>query len=78
MGSTLTMREKKGFTRSRGGAERSVLLNFVMAALEAATQCDRVGGRDRVFSRADARLLGGRVKPGHDDIKRTPRLRGSA
>jgi hypothetical protein len=40
---------------------------FSMAALEAATQRARVCGRIRVFSLADARLLGGRVKPGHGE-----------
>jgi len=44
-------------------------LNFVMAGLDPATQCDRVCGREYVFSRADARLLGGRLKAGHDDVE---------
>jgi len=39
-----------------------------MAALEAATQCDRVCGRKYAFSRADARSLGGRLKAGHDEF----------
>jgi hypothetical protein len=40
-----------------------------MAALEAATQRACVCGRKRVFSLADARWLGGRVKPGHGDFE---------
>jgi len=52
---------------------------IVMAGLDPATQCARVGARWRLTSivnqtvdsidsrgRADARPLGGRVKPGHD------------
>jgi len=49
-----------------------------MAGLGPATQRDRVCGRNSVYPRADARSLGGRLKGGHDEIKRTPRLRGSA
>jgi hypothetical protein len=47
-----------------------------MAALEAATQCDwpiATAGAvaEDILARADARLLGGRVKPGHDEFNET-------
>jgi len=41
---------------------------LVMAGLDPATQCDRVCGRKGVSSRADARLLDGRLKAGHDEV----------
>jgi len=40
-----------------------------MAALEAATQSPSVCAAARVIQRADARWLGGRVKPGHGENK---------
>ncbi len=46
----------------------ATLIIFTMAALEAATQRARVRARKRLFSLADARGLGGRVKPGHDEV----------
>lgn len=39
----------------------------VMAALEAATHRVRVSGRSDSIRLADARVMGGRVTPGHDD-----------
>jgi hypothetical protein len=39
-----------------------------MAGLDPATQRARVGGRKRTFWLADARLLGGRLKGGYDDV----------
>jgi hypothetical protein len=38
-----------------------------MAALEAATHRASVRERKESFRRADARRMGGRVKPGHDE-----------
>jgi hypothetical protein len=38
-----------------------------MAGLDPATQRARVCGRKRVFSLADDRWLGGRLKGGHDE-----------
>ena len=40
---------------------------FVMAALEAAIHPARRGRREDSSSLADARLMDGRVKPGHDE-----------
>jgi len=40
----------------------------VMAALEAATHRVRVSGRSDSIRLADARVMGGRVTPGHDDL----------
>jgi len=45
----------------------NIVPQITMAALEAATQRDRVCGRKRILSLADARWLGGRVKPGHGE-----------
>ncbi len=42
-------------------------LNFTMAGLDPATQPVRVGGREISIALAVARLLGGRVKPGHGE-----------
>jgi hypothetical protein len=41
--------------------------NLTMAALEAATQPAHVGALNDSSSLADARSLGGRVKPGHGE-----------
>jgi hypothetical protein len=41
---------------------------FTMAVLEAATQRAHVNARKSVNLLADARLLGGRVKPGHGEF----------
>jgi len=40
---------------------------FVMAALEAAIHPARLARRDESYSLADARLMDGRVKHGHDE-----------
>jgi hypothetical protein len=48
-----------------------------MAALEAATQWRALRAQE-IFATADAVALGGRVKPGHDEFGKTPRLCGSA
>jgi len=40
---------------------------ITMAGLDPATQRARVCGRKGVFSLADARLLGGRLKGGHGE-----------
>jgi len=39
-----------------------------MAGLDPATHCDRVCGRKRLSTLADARLMGGRLKGGHDEL----------
>ena len=56
-------------------------IKIVMAGLDPATQCARVRARGRLATNindtpnsteslrlADARRLGGRVKPGHDEV----------
>jgi hypothetical protein len=45
----------------------TAIKNITMAGLDPATQRARVSGRMRVFSLADARWLGGRLKGGHGD-----------
>ena len=46
---------------------RSTPTLLTMAGLDPATQRDRVSGSKRVFSLADARWLGGRLKGGHGE-----------
>jgi hypothetical protein len=47
---------------------------FTMAGLDPATQLASVSERQRVFfRRADARLLGGRLKGGHGELGKTLR-----
>jgi hypothetical protein len=60
------------------GDELALHTLSVMAGLDPATQLERgsatwgliaPSNNNESFRRADARRLGGRVKPGHDDLK---------